>query len=855
MSTDPTPAFATPSSDAGSSAYIPDPQTRDADASNELARSGLTSAEVNDRVERGEINRMPDDTSRSLWSILRSNVFTLFNGIVFTSFLLLLLVGEWKDALFGFSAVANAIIGVAQEYRAKKSLDELALLNAPRAVVVRDGERSEIDREDVVLGDVIALQAGDQVPADAEVLSGTGLALDEAMLTGESDPVEKDAGMPVLAGSSVISGHGLAQVTKVGPETFAAKLTVEAKRFSLVDSEIRTGLNRILRWIALMLAPVLLIVVNGQMQTVGGWEEALTTGRWREASVGAIAAAIAMVPLGLVLMTSVAFAVGAVKLSRQQVLVQELPAVEGLARVDVICFDKTGTLTDGTIGFDAIDTRGEDEPEGLRHALAAMSADENANASAKALADACEEVSAPEPTRQIVFNSARKWSAMSFATGPARGTWVLGAPDIVIGDASKRDRRFVKAAREAANAGSRALMLAFTPHELTEAEANAEELPPALDAVAVITLQEHIRDDAADTVRYFREQGVDMRVISGDDPRTVSKVAEDVGIAEGDGFDARNLPEDEDELARVMDEHRVFGRVTPEQKRSMVKALKARDHVVAMTGDGVNDVLALKDADLGIAMGNGAPATRAVSRIVLLDGKFSHLPHVVREGRQVIANVERVSMLFLSKTAYSLFIAVLFGALLWGFPFLPRQLSALDGLTIGLPGFILALIPNPRRYVPGFMSRALWFALPSGAIVTTAILAINVLSRSWGVDADTMRTASCITLGIIALWVLNVLARPLNWWRWMLLGACYLGMVAVMTLPYVSDFFAFQVPEGPLLWWALGIGLAGMIAIEIHFRIHRHHHAAGHESHRDRARFEAATAAEAQAQPHAKKAA
>lgn len=794
-------------------------------------RGGLSAAEAAQLAAEGKANLAPSDSSRSLWSILRANVFTLFNAIVLGGFALLVVIGQWKDAIFGFSAVANAIIGVVQEWRAKKSLDELALLNAPRAVVIRDGARSELAREEVVLGDLIVLAAGDQVPADAEVLEGTGLSIDESLLTGESDPVEKAPGDPVLAGSAVVTGHGLAAVAKVGRDTFAARLTVEAKRFSLVDSEIRNGLNRLLRWITWLLAPVLLLVVNAQMQNVGGWVQAIATGAWRQAAVGAIGAAIAMVPLGLVLMTSVAFAVGAVKLARQQVLVQELPAVEGLARVDVICFDKTGTLTDGTFEFDdAVVPAGAPAPvEGWRSAVAAMAADEHANASAQALAAGFEDAAPARIARHIVFSSARKWSAASIEEG-GRGTWVLGAPDVVLDEREPDAAAFIAEARRIAAGGGRTMLLAHAPEPLDAAAAAAERLPEGLVPQAILTLRERVREDAAETVDYFREQGVDMRVISGDDPRTVSAVAAAVGIATSGGYDARNLPEDPAELAEVMEDHRIFGRVTPDQKRAMVHALQSRGHVVAMTGDGVNDVLALKDADLGIAMGNGAAATRAVARIVLLDGQFSHLPHVVREGRRVIANVERVSMLFLSKTAYSILIAIGFGALVWGFPFLPRQLSALDGLTIGLPGFILALIPNPRRYVPGFLRRALTFALPAGAIVALGILSMNIVARALGADLDTARTASCIVLGLAALWILNVLARPLSPWRMALLATCYVGIALVMLAPSVSDFFAFVVPFGPLLWWSIGIGAACAVALEIHFRIHRRAHPGGHES-------------------------
>ena len=800
--------------------------------------TGLTESEVRERVAAGAVNTAPTDSSRSMWSILRANVFTLFNAIVGGSFLLLLVLGQWRDALFGFSALANAVIGVVQEYSSKRTLDRLAVLNAPHALVRRDGEVREIAREDVVRDDLLVLRAGDQVPADAKVLSSVGLALDESLLTGESDAVAKQPGDEVLSGSSVLAGHGTARVDKVGAESFAAKITIEARRFSLVNSEIRNALNRILKWITWLLAPVLLIVVNGQMQTAGGWALAIETGAWRQVIVGAIGAAIAMVPLGLILMTSVAFAAGAVKLARASVLAQELHAVEGLARVDVICFDKTGTLTEGVFELDDVSTPGETPTSAWQQVLAAAAADENANASATCLAERFTDTGDRMPDGAVPFSSARKWSALVYrggADGTADagldGTWVLGAPEIVLsGSTDEGSAAYLEHASTLARAGKRVLLLAHAASPLSEAQQRDETLPEGLRPHVVVTLRERVRDDAADTVEYFREQGVGMRVISGDDPRTVAAVARQVGLADEDGFDARRLPEDPGELAAVMDEHHVFGRVTPDQKRRMVKALQARGHVVAMTGDGVNDVLALKDADLGIAMGNGAAATKAVSRLVLLDGKFSHLPGVVAEGRRVIANVERVSMLFLSKTAYSILVALAFGAMLWGFPFLPRQLSVLDGLTIGLPGFILALIPNVRRYMPGFLERALSFAIPGGVVVALAIVGINVVARLQGAGVAEARTASCLVLALVALWILNVLSRPLNIWRILLLVASHVGLVLVMVTPIVNEFFEFVWPGDGLIAWTLGISLAGIAAMEVHFRLHRRRHPGGHES-------------------------
>ncbi len=389
------------------------------------------------RVERGLTNRVPDTTSRSLWQIFRANVFTLFNAIVGTCFLLLLLLGQWQDALFGLAAAGNAVIGVVEEYRAKKSLDRLAVLGAPHARVLREGEIHDIATADVVRDDVMVLRAGDQVTADAAVLESTGLEVDESLLTGESDPVDKDPGSEVLSGSIVVAGHGTARVVRVGAASFASRLTADARRFSLVNSEIRNSLNRVLRWIAWVLLPVVILVVNGEVQSRGGWQAAFSTGAWSSALVGVIASVIAMVPLGLVLLTSVAFAVGGVRLASHNVLIQELAAVEGLARVDVLCMDKTGTLTEGGLVFDAVHPL-TPEP-GWEQVLAWFGAEPEANATARCLSTAFEDDGGLQPVSSVPFSSARKWSGVSFdGRGRAAQTWILGAPEMVLVTGGRR---------------------------------------------------------------------------------------------------------------------------------------------------------------------------------------------------------------------------------------------------------------------------------------------------------------------------------------------------------------------------------------------------------------------------------
>ena len=784
------------------------------------ASAGLSAAQVAERVAAGRTNAFKADTSRSWGSIVRTNVFTLFNAIVFACFLALLLLGRWQDALFGLAALSNALIGCYQEIRAKIALDKLALLNAPRARVRRDGAEVEIAPSDVVIDDVLVLRAGDQVPADGVLLNGRSLQIDESMLTGESDPVDKHPGDTLLSASIVITGSGDGQATKVGADSYANTFANEAKRFSLMKSELRRSVNRVLTWVAWGIGPISLLVLNSQVMVQGGWKQAFSDGSWRQAAVDSIAVITAMIPLGLVLMTSIAFAVGAARLAREKVLVQELPAVEGLARVDIICLDKTGTLTIGDIEFDAEHVLpGAATASGWKAALAWFGSSADANATARSLAAAYPALyPMPATAATIPFSSARKWSAVSLQDASASGTWVLGGPEMVL---PRMDAELAARVKKLASSGRRTMLLAHAVTPISAEQSSKETLPVDLTAVALLTLRERVRPDAAKTLSYFHAQGVAVRIISGDNPDTVAAIAREVGLDAPQGYDARQLPEDDAALAEVLEAHAVFGRVTPDQKKRLVIALQAKGHTVAMTGDGVNDALAIKQADIGIAMESGSPATKAVARLVLLDGKFSHLPGVVTEGRQVIANIERVSMLFLTKTSYAVMLAVLFGAALMTFPFLPRQLSIVDGLTIGLPAFFLALLPNAQRYLPGLLRRSRALAAPSGVVSPVAPLSYSVLANAQGVDTAQLRTGSTLILAIVGLWILAVLARPITAIKGVVIGAMMVALVLVYTVPIVGEFLGFSDP-GPIVA-ALVAVIAGtsIVLIEAIRLVHR----------------------------------
>ncbi|WP_332759960.1 HAD-IC family P-type ATPase [Pseudarthrobacter sp.] len=786
------------------------------------AGSGLSTREVKERTLAGLANGVPDNSSRTLWQIVRANVLTLFNGIVGGCFLLLLVLGQWQDALFGFAALSNAVIGVVQEFRAKRLLDRLAVMDAPQARVLRDGQVQEIAVADVVLDDITVLQAGDQVVADAVIVDDNGLEVDESLLTGESEPVNKDPGATVLSGSTITAGQGKARVVAVGASSYASLLTAEAKRFSLVNSEIRNGINRVLGWISWALFPVVVVITNGQMQAKGGWDAAFRTGAWVEALVGAVAGAIAMIPLGLVLMTSVAFAVGGVRLARHNVLVQELAAVEGLARVDVLCIDKTGTLTEGKVVFDGVYAVGGPPPPGWEEALGWFGSDPHANATARCLAGTFGFDGSRAPTAVVPFSSARKWSAASFLPPhTAAGTWVLGAPEMALPVSSGSTDVVLVQARRLASAGLRTLVLAHTQETAPEGNPDDARLPRGLAAAALVTFREKVRPDAAQTLSYFRRQGVVVKILSGDDHRTVSAVAREVGLDVGEGYDARHLPQDAKQLEETLEGFSVFGRVTPQQKKDMVLALRRMGHTVAMTGDGVNDALALKEADIGIAMDTAAPATKAVARLVLLDGRFDRLPAVLAEGRQVIANIERVSVLFLSKTTYAVALSVLFGALMWNFPFLPRQLSATDGLTIGIPAFFLALMSNSRRYRPGFLRRSLAMAVPAGIVVTAAVMAVQVYSvGAAGFSVGASRTASVLTLSLVGLSVLAAVSRPVSALRLAIIAAMFLGLVLLMTVPVLQEFFMLEWPPPELTAAALAAAAVAIVAVVALSRAH-----------------------------------
>lgn len=805
---------------------------------------GLSFKQVAHARAADETNEFDNSSSRSIVAILRANVFTIFNAILASAVVVVLAVGSWQDAVFGFVLLLNTLTGTIAELRAKRALDNLAVLAAPTAHVIRDGEAKDIEVSQVVLGELLELRSGDQVPADGQVLSSNGCEIDESILTGESVAVRKHENDQVLSGTTVIGGSARIRVTAVGEHSYANRLAMEARKYSVVTSELQEGTNRVLTWISWVIVPMTLLLLWSQLRVAGGISGSLDSGQWKAAVVLAVAGVVGMVPQGLVLLTSVNFAAAAMTLARRKVLVQELPAVEVLARVDMLCLDKTGTLTSGAVELDHIESclgsacadgdggslaagkvsadaaaggsagtgSGAVVPasadDAARAALAYLVGGSEANATAGAIAAGLTGLEPAQARYAIAFNSARKWSAVQTQAG----AYVLGAPEIVLAGSTgsgsteadnadsdgtglgSTDNAALERVKALAGTGKRVLVLAHSNQALDQSE--NPTLPKDLTAALLVVLAEQVRPDAAQTLDYFKRQGVAVRVISGDNPVTVAAIAAHLGLRNPDGgepvgVDARTLPaiEDTQALADVLEKHTVFGRVTPEQKRAFVNALKSRGHTVAMTGDGVNDALALKDADLGIAMGNAAPATKAVSRLVLLNSQFDALPSVVAEGRRVIANMERVASLFLTKTTWAALLAAVVAITGFVYPFLPRQLTIVSSLTIGIPAFVLALAPTNQRYRAGFLARVLRLSVPAGVIVVVGVLCARLTLILMGSNRNQISSVCTLVLVAGGLWLLSLTARPWVWWRAALVVIMSAAALAVVLLAPLRGFF------------------------------------------------------------------
>ena len=734
---------------------------------------GLSNEEVLKRKEDGKVNYIPKAPSRTIWQIIRANLFTSFNAINLILATIIILAGSPKNSLFVGVIVCNTLIGVAQELRAKETLEKLSVVSMVKAKVLREGETKEIPASEIVLDDIIYLENGIQIMVDAEVVYSNGLEIDESMITGESDSISKKLKDNLYSGSFVVAGEGYARVTKIGKQTYSSILAEEAKKFKVINSELRNAINKIFKILIWIIIPVSILLTVAQLKATGN--------DWRSAMIGTVSGIIGMIPEGLMLLTSATFIVSIVKLGKHDTLVQELCATEVLARVDVLCLDKTGTITQGNLKLSDIRNIGSRSDKEIDEILSVLIHNlPSNNPTQKAILDKYTSYNNEvKCIKKVVFSSKRKWGGAKFE---GLGTWVLGAPEIIL----KEKYNLIKGAvEEEAKKGKRVLLLANVCNDVLE-----DELTGKIESAALILIEDIIRKEAPEVLAYFEKQGVEVKIISGDSPITVSEVARRAGVNEWKNYiDARELPDDNDKFREIVRKTKVFGRVTPHEKKRIVKALQEDGHTVAMTGDGVNDVLALKTSDCGIAMANGSDATKAVAQLVLMKSDFSALPKVVEEGRKQIQNLERVSELFLSKTIFSIFVSVIASILLIEFPIDPIQLSLVGSCAIGIPGFFLALLPSTGKVEKGFLERVLTVSIPNGLILAIFTTSTFVIARHIGSDITYSKTAALLLFAGISMMILIRVASPLTKFK---MGLC-IAMFSIMAL-------AFLTPVGRLIF-------------------------------------------------------
>jgi magnesium-transporting ATPase (P-type) len=770
--------------------------------------NGLSSTEAARRLAR--LGEPEQANSRSVASIVMANVLTLFNAIIGGFFILILSLGLWADAIFGLIAIVNSAIGIRQELKAKETLDRLALLVAPRAKAIRDGRIVELTADEVVPGDLVRVEPGDQLVADGALVDTRGLTVDESLLTGESDGIRKRVGDRMLSGSFALSGSGNYELDAVREDSYAAKIAGEAREFRHAPSPLQVEVNTVLKATTIALVPIALIVLIGF--TVHNKE-------FREAAQEATAGLVTLIPEGLVLLMSVTLAVAAVRLARQNTLVQQMAATEALAAVDTICVDKTGTLTDGTLKLVTVEAADPAGPAAAERALATFAASAGERNRTLETIAARYPAHPEQPTAEVPFSSQWKWSGLTLNGS----SYVIGAPDVLArAGALRLSEGLERALAEHTGAGRR--VIAFGEARGGLPSDPASQPPPQLEPRALVVLEETLRPDAAETIAYMRDQQVDLKLISGDARETVTAVAHAVGVEEdAKVIEGSDLPTDKGGLAQAALRNTVFCRITPEQKKALVAALAERGRFTAMIGDGVNDVPALKQARLAVAMGSGSQITKGVSDIVLLRDQFSMLPRAVTEGRRIARNIHRLGRLYLTKSVYAGFLILLAAIFNFTFPFLPRQLTVAALLTIGIPSFVLALAPSEGPLYRGRLLRALAaFAFPAGiAMGIASLLSFFLVDSVFGGSLEEGRTAATTTLIVLGLCFIVLLERGpgrehITVQSYMLalvagLGAIFAGIIAIEP---VRTFFDLEVLSGgqwfvALLCVAAGLGIAG----------------------------------------------
>lgn len=761
----------------------------------EYIKKGLTEAEVRDRTAKGQINTDANAKTKSVGEIIRSNVVTFFNLLNIILGALVIIVGSYRNALFLGVIFFNIAIGIFQELRAKRVIDKLSLISAPKAVVVRDGAEYEISSSQIVLGDLMRLSAGKQVCSDCKVLSGE-CEVNESLITGESDPVLKRAGDEMMSGSFIVSGQAEAEVIRVGEDNFASKITAGAKYIKKNNSVMLKSLDTIIKVIAVCIVPMAVgLFLNSIFISEQPTDRAV---------VSTVAALIGMIPEGLYLLASVVMAVSTIRLAAKKTLAQDMYCIETLARVDTLCLDKTGTITEGIMQVEDFELLEDGFPldKAMFTFVNNMNDDNPTFNAVKDKWGGQESGNAPTAKNTVPFSSARKWSGAEFENG----SFIFGAPEFILDKAYEQIRERCLKAQEA---GLRVLIAAYS-----EKGFQKHELPEDIRAAALIFIGDVIRKEAPDTLNFFDKQGVDIKIISGDNPVTVSKVAEKAGVKNADRFVDASTLADKD-IPEAAKSYSVFGRVSPQQKLLLVKALKAQGKTVGMTGDGVNDVLALKEADCSIAMQSGSDAARSVSNLVLLDSNFASMPKVVAEGRRSVNNLQRSGALFLTKTVYSFILAFLFMFLPLPFPFQPIQLTLISTTAIGIPSFLLALESNTNIIKGSFIRNIFRKAMPQGIAVAVCSIASVLVAEFTDFPVDSMSTLTTIVVGAVSFFVIVRMLKPVKWWKILMLT----GIIGIFTtgLVFFKDLFMFQsLDMGGLIAAAVifGCGVGIMLLLE-----------------------------------------
>lgn len=758
-------------------------------------KKGLTSQQVQEHRLHGWTNKAVEPPSKTTKEIVHENVFTYFNLIFVVLAVLLCLVGSFRDLTFLPVIIANTLIGIIQEIRAKQVLDKLTMLNAPRASVVRDGKRTVINAEDLVVDDIVIFKAGDQVCADAEVSAGE-VQVNESLLTGEADEITKRKGDKLMSGSFIVSGQCHARLDKVGEDSYISKLTLQAKAMqSKEQSEMIRSLDKLVKCVGVAIIPIGIVLFSQAffIQHDG----------FRESVTSMIAAVIGMIPEGLYLLASVALAVSSIRLAQKKVLLHDMKCIETLARVDVLCVDKTGTITENTMKVQKLiktDEYDEKEKGGLSLLVgdfaAAMT---NDNITMAALKEYFTKASGKKVLSKTGFSSATKYSSVTFEDG----AYVLGAPEFVL---KEKYDDYAEEITEYASTGSR--VLAFG---IYDGEVDGKPLTHGILPFGFVLLANPIREAAKETFEYFAEQGVEVKVISGDNPVTVSNVAKQAGIKNADRYVDASEFEDEQSMRKALLNNTVFGRVTPSQKRKFVRILKEAGHTVAMTGDGVNDVLALKDADCSIAMASGSDAAAQASQLVLLESDFSCMPEVVLEGRRVVNNIQRSASLFLVKNIFSFLLSVASVVFMFTYPLEPSQVSLISMFTIGVPAFFLALEPNKNMIKGHFLTNVLLKALPAALTDALAVAALVIFGRTFDVSSTDISTAATMLLAIVGFMILYKISTPMNKIRFSIVSGCIAGLlfcsiflkdlfaITSMTKECIMLFVVFAIATEPVL--------------------------------------------------------